>query len=73
MASSGNCEVTKKSSDLLTPEIRRFISNNIDSVAMLEVLLFFRKEKNQEWTNDTPDVLKSYGQEFGAVATHLNS
>lgn len=38
--------------DVLSPEIRKFISRNIDSVAMLEILLFFRKRREKEWTVD---------------------
>jgi hypothetical protein len=39
-----------KDADVLGPEIRRFISSNVDSVATLEILLFFMKEREKEWT-----------------------
>ena len=38
------------SKDLLGPEIRKFLAKNIDSVAMLEVLLFLFKRKEAAWT-----------------------
>lgn len=48
------------STDILTPEIRQFLSRHIDSVATLEVLLLFRKQKDKEWTlNEIEIELKS--------------
>lgn len=38
--------------DIMSAEIRRFISRNIDSVAMLEILLFLHRKKEREWSVD---------------------
>ena len=41
-----------KEREILSPEIRRFISTHFDSVASLEILLFLRKQREREWTAD---------------------
>ncbi len=59
-------------SDVLSPEIRGFISGHIDSVAMLEILLFFRKRQEREWTIEQVSVeLRSSSPAIGTRAQQL--
>lgn len=54
----------------LPDDIRRFIAGNVSSVALLEVLLLLRSEREREWTAD--EVSRALYAAAGGMAGQLH-